>query len=257
MKNHLVTLAALAAATILGGAVRSASAAAFEITLDATGAAPITILDNGAGDTNSATGQITWSGSIGNFSTVITAGTSNSPGANGEAILQTHTISVRETSVERDTLTVSITDIGFNNPSGQGLTLGSSFAGTFLSAVPGENVSFQSYADSSNTPFGHATTAGLHTATLVNGSPAPVAFTTADRSAAFSSTGPYSMTDVTVINLSQDGQANVAGTTDVTETGAPGGQGGETVPLPAAVWSGITTLGLLGISATLRKRSRA
>ncbi len=257
MKTHLVTLAALAAATILGAAARSACAATFEITLGATGASPVTILDNSPGDTNPAPGQITWSGSIGNFSTVVTAGTSNSPGADGLAILQTHSISVRETSAERDTLTVAISDIGFNNPLGQGLTLGSSFAGTFLSAVPGESVSFQSFADSSNTPFGEETTAGLHTATLAHGSPVPVAFTTADRSAAFGSTGPYSMTDITTITLSQNGEANVAGTTDVTELpGAPVGQG-SAVPLPAAVWSGLSLLGLLGMGAKLRKRSYA
>ncbi len=257
MKKYLVTLAALATAAILGGSVRSASAAAFEITLGATGVAPITILDNSAGDTNPAPGQITWAGSIGNFSTVVTVGTSNSPGANGLAILQTHTISLRENSFERDTLTVAISDIGFNNPLGQGLTLGSSFAGTFLSAVSDESVSFQSFADSSNTPFGQATTAGLHTAILAHGSPAPVAFITADRSAPFSSAGPYSMTDITMITLSQFGQANVAGTTDVYESpGAPVGQG-SAVPVPAAVWSGLTTLGLLGIGAKLRKRSYA
>ena len=63
-----------------------------------------------------------------------------------------------------DTLTMS--DTNFTNPSGSGLTLGSSFAGTFLSATAGESVSFQSYADASNTINGKGATSGLHTATL-------------------------------------------------------------------------------------------
>jgi len=242
MKKHLIVLSALAAA-ILAGA--GSARAALQLRLETAGATTVNVVDNGAGDTNPLAGQITFNGSIGNFATVITAGTSNSPGANGLAILQTHTISVRETTATRSTLTVTLGDTGFTNPSGANLQMGSSFSGTFLSSTAGESVSFQSYADPSNTALGKAVTSGLHTAQLVNGSQAPVGFSTADRTATFTSNGPYSLSDVTVINLSQNGEANVGGTTSVT---LPAGAG---VPEPASI--GVLALGALGLIARRRR----
>ncbi len=247
MNRTLLTVAVMAAAAVSASVARTAKAT-LEMTLSTSdGAAPVTVVDNGAGDTNPAVGQITFAGAVGNFSTVITAGTSNSPGANGVSILQTHNISVRDNTASRDTLTFSMSDTGFSNPEGTALQLGSSFAGTFLSTTAGESVTFQSYADNTNTQFGTATTAGLHSATLSNGSPAPVGFSTPDRTAAFSSTGPYSLSDVTTISLSANGQANVSGTTDVIQgAGAP-------TPEPASL--GVLALGAAALLAKRRRRA--
>jgi PEP-CTERM motif len=245
MKRHWMTLSALTAAAVLAGSIRSADAALM-ITLGTPGSTTVSVTDNGVGDNDPVVGQIGFTGSIGQFSTVITAGTSNSPGANGLAILQTHTISVSNSSATAAVLTFTMGDTGFTTPAGAGLSLGSSFAGTFLSATPGAIVSFQSYADPSNAQFGKTVTSGLHSATQLTGSFAPMSFITADRSATFTSTGGYSLTDVTTISLSSNAQANVSGTTSVVAGGGAG------TPEPASL--GILGMGVVGLMGLRRRR---
>ncbi len=160
MKKSCFILAAMAASAVLASTIGTANAALM-ITLATPGSTTISRHGQAGSEiTIRRSARSGFSGSIGQFSTVITAGTSNSPGANGLAILQTHTIAVSNSSATAALLTFTMGDTGFTNPDGSGLNLGSSFAGTFLSASPGSLVTFQSYADPSDAQFGTAVTAG-------------------------------------------------------------------------------------------------
>ena len=247
IKSRGVFLATMAVCGLsLWGGVTGAEAAMI-VTLS-NGASTASITDNLAGDSNPNSGQITYVGAVGNFSTTITIATSNSPGTSTGAILQMSSIDVRNVSNSPQTLSITVGDTGFTIPTGA--FLGSAYGGTMTNAQIGDSTSFQSFADTSNTPSGQSgptvTTTGAQSFVLVTGI-SPKSFNTADATAPFVSAGAYSLTNVTLITLSPDAQSNVSGTTTVTVSGSGSG-----VPEPA-------TAALLapGVLALLARRRRA
>src|SRR5205823_2571406 len=79
----------------LGLFAAGAANAALILTLTPSGGAPVTVTDNGAGDSDPAVGSITDIGAIGGFQTNIVVGASNSPGAASAGLLQIQSLDVR------------------------------------------------------------------------------------------------------------------------------------------------------------------
>ncbi len=97
--------------------------------LDAGGGNDITVVDNGAGDLDSAIGSVRWAGTLGtwlsNFS--FTQGTSNSPGTSGLASLDL--FSFYATSRRGGNLHIELIEDNFLSPIGQNLAASSSVVG--------------------------------------------------------------------------------------------------------------------------------
>src|SRR4051812_39807676 len=98
-------------------AVPAVSHAAFILTLTDGVNPAMVIPDNGPGDINPAVGAIVFNGPIGNFTTNITTGLSNSPSATPAtlSLLQVQSIDVHNAG-PAGVLTVTLGDTGYTFP---------------------------------------------------------------------------------------------------------------------------------------------
>ena len=239
MSNFKLALAVAAAGVALLGA--SNTDAALIMTLQ-SGAASVTVNDGGAGDLDPAVGRITSIQSIDGFVTTISTGTSNSPGVSGLSQLQISSLDIRNSNAGTGTLTVTLGDTGFTSPTGPLLQLESGIGGTLSLPAAGDSVTFQSYANPSNTSLGTSgATFGPQSYVSLGGS--PVDAFSRDNVVGFSAAAPYSLTNVTTVVLSPSSQVNFSGTTSVTAL----------VPEPASI--GLLGLGLTALGARRRRHS--
>src|SRR4029077_11790296 len=140
------------------------------------------------------------------------SGISNKPGSGGKAETD---LTAQVSSTTGGKLTIDLTDTGFSLPAG-----GATLSRAISSNLPqGGKVSFQSFVDYSNTPFGGVDasvgpvkTSGLQTTTGtavidLTGFPG----------------GPFSMTNETIIELGANALASTDGSSTVVSTPAPSG----------------------------------
>jgi len=149
----------------------------------------VTVVDNGAGDLNPLVGVITYAGPFPGLIVTVDTGVSKPlmpfPGA-----IDLNAVQV--TTGPKD-FTIKFSDTDFVFPTGGSTLLVMSLGGT-LTGPAGSAITFDGYADDTNTLFG---TGGLHVGPATFGLGA---FSTQQGIPSFL-TGPYSLTEIVTIHL--------------------------------------------------------
>ncbi len=217
-----ILAAAAAVGTALAASVPAAQAAAQMSIWDGVAATPIVIVDGGSGDANAVAGAITWIGSIGVWTVNVDTGLS-------KPILGTATnghldFSFVDVSSGAGTLTLMFTDTDFTGTGPRPLL-------AEIGGTTGGSVSYDVYADSSNTPFGmeqHLTSLSFGASPYAGG-----------ESALFNTSGLYSLTQVITISHRAAGVSS--------------GDAEARVPEPASM--ALLGLGLAGLGWARRRRA--
>jgi hypothetical protein len=128
------------------------------VALDQAYAVPMLRLTSGTDSVtitgDATTGVVTYSGSVGNFVLNLTGGFTY-PALGSQSLPTMDLVSFNASSTAGGTLTIMFTQTDFSNPSGNPFLIGSAIGG-----VTQGTVSYQSYFDASNTPFGTASLLG-------------------------------------------------------------------------------------------------
>jgi hypothetical protein len=153
------------------------------------GTTTIDVADGAFGlDVSPASGVITYSGNIGNFSVIVTTGVQT--GTDSLPVLGLNTFEVTSSAVGGGTLTAWFSNIGFGPTSSPA---GYNMSGSLSSISGSGTVNFGSYIDNTNNLFGE----GLLLGSLGTYS-SPTGGTT---SGSVSLSTPYSLTTKTTVNL--------------------------------------------------------
>lgn len=116
MKTILHSLAALLAATALAGSAYAIPT----LTLNDGAGHSVSVTDGGTGDSNSASGAVTWSGALGAWTVNVSTGISDSP--NGVLGMDLNTV---DKSTGSGSLTITFSDNNFTLPAVGGSLLAS------------------------------------------------------------------------------------------------------------------------------------
>jgi len=217
-RSKFLLTAVVAVAAALAAPARSD--AAYSITFSETGGPSVTIADNQAGtgppfitianfgDLNPVSGTIATTGKLGDFTTALTATSSNSADNVTPAHLSFSEVIITNTSALAKTLTITITDTGFVAPENVQKILDSRLGATALSG----SSSFVTLKNSINGVDGDLlkVTAPMGNDTAIN---EPFAATS----------GMYTVTMVVTITLSGHGSYVGTGDAFITPTPAPAG----------------------------------
>jgi hypothetical protein len=230
-KRNLFSLVAIIVAVL--GLQGSASATIYLDLSDNSGGNSGLISNNGT--------SIVFSGAVRNFDIALTAGVSNVPGTASSGTLQITNLSVSlnpGVAAGNNVLTIDLAATNYSLPTGATLSLGSSASATFTNGTAGDQVSFQSFYDATNSGnFGAGVgTSGL---TLVYPGGSPTSVARNDASVAVANAGNYALSNITAITITAAAsQATSISTTGSTTLGAP-------APSSLVVAS-IGALGLIG-----------
>ena len=219
MKNYnwLVTIGAVSMLGLLSQPARAIPT----LTLSDGGANTVTIVDNGAGDQNSALGAVTFIGSLGIFNLNVSTGLTKP--AQGSAAAPQIDLNSIDTSTGAGTLTITFSEDGFTG-----------FPGTFHDHFGGT----QTNGSIVNTVLQNGML-------LVTNGPFSTASFSGDASGALTGGAPYSLTQSVALTFSGPGMKSF--------------DAGGNVP-PAVPDSGMTVtllgLGLAGLAGVGRLRQR-
>ncbi len=197
-------LALLAAVAVM--AMPPPARADFTLTLHEQGYSDVVIHDNGAGDTSSQTGLITYSGNFGSFLITAEIGSSNSTAGSQPAYLTINQFSMQNYSSGTGVLQITLQDTGFTAPNPGPVFMQTQLSTTSVLAT-GSSVSIQSALNG---------TAG--TAITLPTDPSGTSVT--DQMTI--GTSPYTLSNVTTVTLVAGGVLQSTGSTTVA-TPAPGG----------------------------------
>lgn len=226
MFKHMLCGAAVVAASAMFAAPASA---AFIVSLDdlSTAGIDVAIADNGAGDGNPLPGFIAYSGFVGGFLVGSEFTFGNSPGTTTSGLLTTSLSSVMHSGAS-STLSVVTSQDGFTAPGGptNPMELSSSFSGTLGTIGPGKptaDLVFQSYASSPGALFGTGFTTGAQSCSgLTAGSLTAQCAALSTALATFTRAGDYSLTNVTLVTMTDGLVLNASGVTAATAVPEPG-----------------------------------
>ncbi len=199
-------------AALFGIAIAAPAHAGLVLTLSESGFTTQTV--NGSGTPQTAE----FIGSFGKFNFNVVVGSSNATTGGGPAQLQIQSLDITPLTgfIGPATLTVSLSDNSFTfpAPAGTPVQLFSALGGTLTNSNAGDSVSFSSSA----APGGSV---GPQTYTSA-GPSSPVGFNVPNASTNFNTTATYTLSDTTVITLSNSNEsANLSGTTTVTAVPEP------------------------------------
>ncbi len=246
--SNVKCLAVLAAGVVALAATQAHATLMLNVYDGATLLASIS--DNGMGDTDSTANEIVYSSPANaDFSFSIDIAKSNKPGGATDNLNIT-SFSARNFSAGVQNLTLVLSDIGFVTPGlpSDPVTLQSTVSGTFTSATVGDNVTFQSFADTTNTqqttaiPSGSPVQSPLQTFMKMDPSLGVESFGGATTLTQFTPTGAFSMSSVSQFNLSAGSQVQFNGASVVSAV----------VPEPASL--GLFTISGLALVGSRRRR---
>ncbi|MEO0586936.1 MAG: PEP-CTERM sorting domain-containing protein [Planctomycetota bacterium] len=193
-----------------GAGLTAATVEAAPLTLRLTSdASIITVVDNGVGDTDTAIGQVAFSGTVGGIETAITVGVSNSPGTSDLASLNLTSLAINNVG-GATSLMVELSDAGFLAPNPAGGVIDLLAAASASTTVGSVDVDFTGYANDSNGIF----------ATEQASSPAGFSVSTPAGTGSSAITpvtlgAPYSLTSVLELDIDAGTIATVTGNTSI------------------------------------------
>jgi hypothetical protein len=182
----------------------------------------------------------TYSGTYGDFTVTVFSGSSDNAADLSDLLSSTN--KVKNNAGTAKTLRLWVTQDGYTLPLGSPLSVESGLAGTVNTGTIGFTGIFQAYADKNNNLFG----TGDFTNGAQNASPNGSSFDTGSATGSFTRSGDYSLTSVTVFDMSGGASGNFSAHVNVT---APA-----TAPAPAGVVLALSALPFLGIGSWLGRR---
>ncbi|NNM85395.1 MAG: PEP-CTERM sorting domain-containing protein [Phycisphaerales bacterium] len=231
--NIKLYVAALAAAAIVPAASASivispGTGTSMALGYQEAGSSQAVVYDNQTGDLDAAAGNMSVQDSAGSASPDFTGTFSAyTTSTSSSSILQGLQLAFRNTGLTQKTITIEVTEVGFNVPQGNSVSLLNELSGTITNAggsvIAPDNVTFTSYADPANgwgtTPNGTPTSTYNATPSLPS-SPLQ-SFAEPTTMTTFSTSGSYSLTDVLTITLSGGASANISDTTQTVAAPEP------------------------------------